>query len=81
MPVKTRKDTEWCFSIGKEWRRYRNSTTDAVIAPTEQLDKSQLNYWLSRFILEVNKKGDTGSEFPSNTLYVTKHEKTGLMCT
>ena len=40
-----------------------------LIAPIEQLDKAQLNYWLSRFILEVKKKGDPASEFPPNTLY------------
>jgi len=75
IPIKTQKNTEWCFSIWEEWRQYRNKATYAGIAPIELLDKSQLNYWLSRFILEVRKKpqgkkkGDAGIEFPPNTLY------------
>ena len=28
VPIKTQKDTECCFSIWEEWRRYRNETTD-----------------------------------------------------
>ena len=39
------------------------------LATIEELDKVQLNYWLSRFILEVKKKGEADSEFPSNALY------------
>ena len=51
VPFKTQKDTKWCCSIWEEWRRYRNKTTDTLIAP-----KLQLNYWLSQFILEVYKE-------------------------
>ena len=29
---KTRKDTEWCFSIWEEWRSYRRETTKTLIS-------------------------------------------------
>ena len=38
IPIKTQKDTEWCFSIWEEWRQYRNKATYAGIAPIELLD-------------------------------------------
>ena len=75
--IKIQKDTEQCFSIWKEWRRYRNEATDTLIALIEQLDKVQLNYWPTCFILEVKKKGDPTSEFPPNTLY---HICYGIQC-
>ena len=69
VPAKTRKDTDWCFSIWEEWRNYRSETTKTPIPPMILLDKAGLNYWLSRFILEVKKKGDPPREFPPNTLH------------
>ena len=39
-----------------------------MIPPIESLDKVGLDCWLSRFILEVEKKGDPTSEFLPNTL-------------
>ena len=62
-------DTDWCFSIWEEWQNYRSETTKTPIAPIILLDKVGLNYWLSRFILEVKKKGDPPREFPPNTLH------------
>ena len=68
---KTRKYTEWCFSIWEEWQSYRRETTKTMwmIPPIEPLGKVMLDYWLSQFILEVKKKGDPPSKFPLNTLY------------
>ena len=31
VPFKTRKDTEWCFSIWEEWQSYRRETTQTLI--------------------------------------------------
>ena len=69
VPAKTRIDTDWCFSIWEEWQNYRSETTKTPIPPILLLDKAGLNYWLSRFILEVKKKGDSPREFPPNTLH------------
>ena len=66
--LKTRKDTQWCFSIWEDWHSYGRETTKTRVALIELLDKG-LNYWLSRFILEVKKKGNPPMEFPPNTLY------------
>ena len=32
-------------------------------------DNEELNYWLSRLVIEVRKKKDPGSVYPPNTLY------------
>ena len=69
VPYKTQKDTAWCISIWEQWRKHRQQTTGVAIPPTLDLDKSGLNYWLSRFILEVRKQGSSPSEYPPDTLY------------
>ena len=69
VPLKTQKDTAWCIYIWEQWREHRQRTTGVAILPTMDLDKSGLNYWLSRFILEVRKQGNPPSEYPPNTLY------------
>ena len=74
VPLKTQKDTKYCVGVWESWREYRNSTTGAAIAPLTELNHSELDHWLTRFILEVRKKD--GSEFPPNSLH---HICCGLM--
>ena len=62
VPYKTQKDTAWGISIWEQWRKHRQQTTGVAIPPT-------LDYWLSRFILEVRKQGNSPSEYPPDTLY------------
>ena len=74
VPLKTQKDTKYCVGVWESWREYRNSTTGAAITPLTELNHSELDHWLTRFILEVRKKD--GSEFPPNSLH---HICCGLM--
>ena len=63
VPAKTQQDTKYCLGLWNEWRDYRNQTTSATIT---ELTTSELQHWLTRFVLEVRKK--TGEEFPPNSL-------------
>lgn len=55
-------------------REHRNSSTGTNIAPISELSYSELDYWLTRFVLEVRKKD--GEEYPPNTVH---HICCGLM--
>ena len=76
VPKRTTKDTAWCISLWEQWRKARNSRSkeqvpsDICMLTTSQL----LQYWLSRFVLEVRKKD--GQEYPPGTLY---HIVCGIM--
>ena len=64
--LRHRKTQNGAFPSGKSGEDIE--ATDTLIASITQLDKVQ-HYWLSCFILEVKKKGDAASEFPTNTSY------------
>ena len=66
-PNKTR-NTVWA------WSDYRRKTGASISAITE-LSRTDLQYWMTRFMLEVRKKN--GAEFPPNSL---QHICCGLMC-
>ena len=56
--------------LWNEWKAHRNSiaVTDQEAVPDLTLvDCKTLQYWLSRFVLEVRKKD--GSIYPANTLH------------
>ena len=76
VPKRTKKDTAWCISLWEQWRKARNSRSkEQVPADICTLATSQLlQYWLSRFVLEVRKKD--GQEYPPDTLY---HIVCGIM--
>ena len=73
IPKNTEKNNKWANNIFKSWREERNK----VFPPEEQVpddllssgDPESLGYWLSRFILEVRKKGDH-AEYPPKTLHL-----------
>ena len=69
IPKKTQADTRYCLDMWSKWTRYRNSVVDSehVAEDITSLDNSKLQYWMSRFVLEVRKKD--GSEYPPNTLH------------
>lgn len=69
IPKKTQLDTKYCIKVWHEWRNYRNSIDDTSQVPEDfkKLDKKQLSFWLSCFILEVRKQDS--SEYPPNTLH------------
>lgn len=67
IPKKTQQDTEYCLRLWNEWRSYRQSKTSQNIPQLEEMTKKDLDYWLSRFVLEVRKKD--AKEFPPNSLH------------
>ena len=64
---KTQDDTQYCLRVWEEWCKYRRNSCGDNIAPVTEMQPLQLQYWLTRFILEVRKKD--GAEYPPNTLY------------
>ena len=75
VPKTTQRDTSWCINLWKEWRDDRNSRSEEQI-PSDicALSPHVLQRWLSRFVLEVRKKG--GTEYHPDTLY---HIVCGIM--
>ena len=74
IPKKTQEDTKYCVSLWDAWRRYRLETTGDAIKPITELNRTELQHWLTCFTLEVRKKD--GGEFPPSSLH---HICCGLM--
>jgi len=72
VPKKTQQSNNWSLRFYQEWARHRNAHPDTVISgrnvPEELISATNedLNYWLSRFIMEVRRKD--GTPYPPNTL-------------
>ena len=64
VPLKTQQDTGYCVRL---WNACHQAAASVTIPPLPDLDSTQLQRWLTSFILEVRKKD--GSEFPPNTLH------------
>jgi hypothetical protein len=81
----TVKDTTWALKVFNDWKSERNmkamkesgssnsSQGKFVVGLNESVSKEDLNYWLSRFVVEVRKKD--GGQYPAATL---KHICSGL---
>ena len=65
VPSKTIEDTKYCVNLWNEWKRDRQETLGGSIPDLTELSRSQLQHWLTRFVLEVRKKD--GSEYVPNT--------------
>ena len=63
IPTKTLTDTKYCMGIFNEWRRCRVD----IIPSIEDMSREKMEYWLTRFVLEVRKKG--GAVYPPKTLH------------
>ncbi len=73
VPKSTAKSTSWAVNIWREWRSHRMQACGSHLACPPHLllcRDHELDYWLTRFILEVTRKD--GQPYPS-TLY-------GLVC-
>ena len=55
-PKKTMEDTKYCLGLWDEWVRHREKDNGDSILPITELSRGDLQYWLTRFILEVNSK-------------------------
>ena len=58
VPKKIQIDTRYCTKLWKNWSEYRNSVDTNELVPEDitVLNSEKLQYWLSRFVLEVWKK-------------------------
>ena len=65
---KTREDTKYCVNLWEEWRNHCVQHTTATIpALLLEMTNTDLQYWMTRFIMEVRKKD--GTNFLPNTLH------------
>ena len=55
IPLKTVQDTKYCIGLWESWACFRADENGDTIGPIE---REELQYWLSRFILEVSKAID-----------------------
>jgi len=53
IPPSTQKDTKYCIGLWNAWVSYRALENGDVIKPIGELSREELDYWLTRFILEV----------------------------
>ena len=71
VPKTTQKSTQWAVNIWKEWSAQRRDIAPLITRnwPPYLLiqNSSQLDYWLSMFVLEVRRRD--GLPYPPNTLY------------
>ena len=71
----TYKKLNWAKNLFDEWLNDRNehareckeSNISVIAVPLEEMTKDELNYSISRFIVEIRKKN--GDEYPGETLY------------
>ena len=52
---KTASDTKYCLGMWEAWVNYRKKENNNTIGTIESLITTTLQYWLSRFMLEVAK--------------------------
>ena len=74
IPKKTAEDTRYCTGVWQEWSDYHATTYSTYIPPLSAVTPPQLQYWLTRFVLEVRKKD--GTDYPPQTLH---HLCSGLL--
>ncbi len=69
VPDKTRQDTAYCVQVWDAWSASRsdNSEAERTIPLLLQLTTEELQFWLTRFVLEARKKD--GSKYPPNSLH------------
>jgi len=71
IPQNTWTNTSWAVRLWFEWAEERNDLIEIIgdsktipqVDPVilNIIDKGELNYWLSKFVVEVRKKKDPGN--------------------
>ena len=74
IPKKTIEDTQFCVKVWAEWCSYCREVCGHAIPTLESIESTQMQHWLTCFVLEVLKKN--GAEYSPNTLH---HPCTGKM--
>ena len=63
--------TNWAVNVWQEWAAVRNKTLLSDERPFSvnfcELSVTEMNFWLSRFVLEIRKK--SGDPYPPESLY------------
>ena len=71
VPEKTRSQTNWAIKVWTEWATSRNRNLLPDEAPfnceIETLSAQLINFWLSRFVLEIRRRD--GERYPPASLY------------
>ena len=73
IPLKTVQDTKYCIGLWESWACFRADENGDTIGPIESLSREELQYWLSRFILEVSKAIRPASQFSIIVYYLLHH--------
>ena len=73
VPPNTQKATGWAVCVFNEWRAARNKSLDGKcpLSLLEDASASDLNYWLSRFIVEACR--EDGRPYPATSLFSFSH--------
>ena len=69
MPKNTAKNTSWARNVWREWTGHRRQCCQPMDCPPHILlcTFAQLDYWLSKFVLEVRRRD--GQPYPPNSMY------------
>lgn len=74
IPANTKKATKWSLGVWTDWKVARSETCSedsdkcpAGVGDITKMSKEELDFWLSKFVLEVRKTN--GECFYPNTLY------------
>ena len=71
IPKNTEKNTSWAVNVWKQWSAHRRQVCPSYSDwPTHLMIAvpSELNYWLSKFVLETRKAN--GDHYPPDTLHI-----------
>ena len=67
IPKATRKSTAWATTTWKDWATNRQTAGNEFPPKLSEITNERLNYWLSRFVVEVRNK--QGLEYQGGSLY------------
>ena len=67
VPKSTHNDTQYCIRVWAQWQNNRIETTNSTIPSLSSINPDELEYWLTRFVLEVRKQDHT--EYPPATIH------------
>ena len=67
VPKNTAQDTLYCTRVWQEWGNHHGTAHSTAIPPLSAITPAQLQYWLTRFVLEVRKKD--GTEYPPQIVH------------
>ena len=67
IPRSTAKTKSWAVRLWNLWAQSRAMEDGATPPPLDQITNDSLNFWLSRFVMEI--RNEQGEEYQSGTLY------------